>query len=312
MKRNLNRLYHYNSLLRVMNSHPEVFCGRSALLEAKAELERRTGRLSEIISELSSPLCLVYSRKKVVERELNEAMIRMTNLGCLDAHLHNDATMYAVMKTYRSQVRKVACRTLYYNAMHTARLLRGTSTATVGKDFLTVTLPAFTIQVAEFGRVLEEEAAALQRRKVLRSEMAALVASTNKFLHEQFDTMAHVMIHKHPDYYSEWVVLRGDGSRKRRKTNPAKSETDTGCASVISMAKRALAEKSEAFNTVKSATEFVADLPAYKQSYDQPVFIPDELKKMLPVFMEKAVEERRFVPAAGLRLINPGMNPFTP
>jgi hypothetical protein len=305
-------LYHYNSLLRVMDSLPEVFSGRSALLEAKAELERRTGRLSEIISELSSPLCLVYNPKKVVEHELNEAMIKMTNLGCLDSHLRNDATMYAAMKTYRSQVRKVACITLYYNAMHTAKLLQSVSTSVTDKNFHSVILPAFSIQVAEFGRVLEEEADALQRRKVLRKEMAVLIATTNKFLHEQFDNLAFVMAKKHPEYYREWVVLRGDGSRKRRKVSRAKDETAISNASAISLTKRASAKQVQKPISVETAAEYVIDQPANKQPCELPAFIPDELRKLLPDFIEKAVEEKRFVPAAGFRLINPEMIPFTP
>jgi len=235
----------------------------------------------------------------------------MTNLGCLDAHLRSDATMLAVMKAYRSQLRKVSCCTLYYNARHTARMLRGVSTSVTDKNFHSVALPAFSIQVAELGRVLEEEAAALQRRKVLRSEMAALIATTNKFLHEQFDTLAFVMAVKHPEYYREWVVLRGDGSRKRRKTTRAKEENASGSNPAIIQTKRAPAGKAQEFKTVETATEVVTDQPDNKQSCDQPVFIPDELRKMLPDFIEKAVEERRFVPVARLRLIDPGMIPFT-
>jgi len=310
MKRNLNRLYHYNSLLRVMDSHPEVFSGRLALAEAKADLERRTARLSEIISELCSPVSLVYCRKKVAEHELNEMMLKMTSLGCLDAHLRNDAATYAVMKTYRSQVRKVSCSTLYYNAMHTARLLQGVTTGITEKDFHTVVLPAFSLQAAEFGRALEMEADALLRRKVLRKEMAVLIASTNRFLHEQFDSLAFVMMHKHPEYYSDWVVLRGDGSRKKRKGTHTKNETASGCASAISHTNRASARPMQEPVTVKTTAEIGTDQPANTQPYDQPVFIPDELRKSLPDYIEKVVEERRCIPAAGQRLIKPGNVPF--
>lgn len=303
MKRNLNRLYHYNSLLRVMDSHPEVFEGRSGLLESKAELEKRTGRLSEIISELSSPLCLVYSRKKVAECELNEAMIKMTNLGCLDAHLRNDASMLAVMKTYRSQLRKVSCSTLYYNARHTARMLRGVSTSVTDKNFHSVALPAFSIQVAEFGRVLEEEAAALQKRKVLRSEMAALIATTNKFLHEQFDTLAFVIAGKHSEYYREWVVLRGDGSRKRRKTTRAKDEKLKVAAPaprriLSAVVDPVLQSKSCHEESVSCIQEVVGQLPPARV-----VTIPATLRKMLPALLEQAVCERPALPAEGFRLI---------
>ncbi len=304
MKRNLNRLYHYNSLLRVMDSHPEVFSGRLALAEAKADLEKRTAHLSEIISELCSPLSLVYCRKKIAEHELNAMMLKMTSLGCLDAHLRNDAATYAAMKTYRSQVRKVSCSMLYYNAMHTARLLQGVTTGVTEKDFHTLALPAFSLQVAEFGRALEVEADALLRRKVLRKEMAVLIASTNRFLHEQFDSLAFVMIHKHPEYYREWVVLRGDGSRKRRKGTHAKNKNASDGASEISNSNKAPDRPMQEPVTVETAAENDTDQPANTQPYNQPAFIPDELRKSLPDFIERAVEERRFVPAAGLRLIS--------
>ena len=302
MKRNLNRLYQYNSLLRVMDSHPEVFSGRLALAEAKADLERRTARLSEIISELCSPVSLVYCRKKVAEHELNEMMLKMTSLGCLDAHLRNDAVTYAAMKTYRSQVRKVSCSTLYYNAMHTARLLQGVTTGVTEKDFHTVALPAFSLQTAEFGRVLEAEADALLRRKVLRKEMAVLIASTNRFLHEQFDCLAFVMMHKHPEYYSEWVALRGDGSRKRRKAPRAKDETLKAAAAapghIMSAAKEPVLQSKPCDVQTGSGVQATAR----QQPPAVTVTIPAALRKMLPAFVEQSVHEQPALPADGFRL----------
>jgi len=287
-----------------MENHPEIFTGKAALLSMKADFDRLVKRLSEIVAELSIPLFNIYKPKQFAEHELNAAMLRMTSLGQLDAHYRKDAVMLATMKSYKSQLRKVACSTLYYNAMQTATLLQGVSTSVTEKDFLTVELPAFRKQVTDFGDNLEKEAAQLQRRKLLRSELAALTASTNQLLREQFDTLAFIMKLKHPDYYREWVILRGDGSRKRRKTSYAKDETVSGITSAISHTNRASDRQMQEPVTVETATEVVTDQPADKQLCDQPVFIPEELRKSLPDFIERAVEERRFVPAAGLRLIS--------
>lgn len=305
MKRTLKRLEHYTSLRHVMENHPGIFTGRAALLSMKADFDRRVKRLSEIVAELSIPLFNIYKPKQFAEHELNAAMLRMTSLGQLDAHYRKDAVMLATMKSYKSQLRKVACSTLYYNAMQTATLLHGVSAFVTEKDFLTVELPAFRKQVTDFGDNLEKEAAQLQRRKLLRSELAALTASTNQLLREQFDTLAFIMKLKHPDYYREWVILRGDGSRQRRKSTYVKNEKASMSDSAISLTKRKSAEQSLKPIPFETAPETITNLPANHQSCDRPAYIPSELRKSLPEFIEKAINERPFVIMAGLRLIKP-------
>jgi hypothetical protein len=297
MKRTLKRLEHYTSLRHVMENHPEVFEGKSALLEAKAEFEQRLNRLSEIVAELSVLLFTIYNPKKVAERELNEAMLRMTSLGCLEAHIRKDTVMLAAMKSYKSQVRKVACSTLYYNALQTVKLLESVSSSIAGKDFHSLVLPAFSRQVKEFGRELEKEAAQLQRRKLLRNELAALIASTNLLLHEQFDNLAFIMKLKYPVYYLDWTVLRGDGSRKRRK----KVYNIVSDGSIEqSTTVKAVALVSEM--TAKSETIGISENSEVQTSDDLqpsgiPVYIPDLLRLTLQEFMDDPVTDQSSVSA---------------
>ena len=97
-----------------------------------------------------------------------------------------------------------------------------------GPDFHNRQLPEFRRQAEAFGTKLTALADQLRRRKTLKQELAALIASTNLFLRDVMDNAVNFVQDLYPDFYREYHLIRRPHERKRRrnkKTQPAAQET---------------------------------------------------------------------------------------
>jgi hypothetical protein len=187
MKRILAKQTHYKSLINILRRHPEFAEGKAQLQRMVAELESREKRMSEILSDICRPVSIFYAEKCQAEKEMNESMLRFTNLGKMAAYNKQDETLHSVMKTYLEQLYKVSAYRLYLNALNVAELLQTLDTNLGGPEFHSRQLPEFRRQAEEFGTKLTALADQLHRRKALKKELAELIASTNLFLRDVMD-----------------------------------------------------------------------------------------------------------------------------
>ena len=228
MKRILAKQTHYKSLINTLRRHPEFAEDKAQLPRMVAELETRENRMSEILSDICRPVAIFYAEKRQAENEMNKSMFRFTNLGRMAAYNKQDETMYALMKTYQEQLHKVSAYSLYLNALHVAELLQTIDTNLAGPDFHTRQLPEFRRQAEAFCTKLTALADQLRRRKALKQELAALIASTNLFLRDVMDNAVNFVQDLYPDFYREYHLIRQPHERKRRrnkKTQPVTQET---------------------------------------------------------------------------------------
>jgi len=224
MKRILAKQIHYKSLINTLRRHPEFAEGKAQLQRMVAELETRENRMSEVLSDISRPVAIFYAEKRQAENEMNESMFRFTNLGRMAAYNKQDETMYALMKTYQEQLHKVSAYSLYLNALHVAELLQTIDTNLAGPDFHNRQLPEFRRQAEAFGTKLTALADQLRRRKTLKQELAALIASTNLFLRDVMDNAVNFVQDLYPAFYREYHLIRQPHERKRRRNKKAKPE----------------------------------------------------------------------------------------
>lgn len=224
MKRILAKQIHYKSLINILRRHPEFAEGKVQLQRMVAELESREKRMSEILSDICRPVSVFYAVKRQAEKEMNESMLRFTNLGRMAAYNKQDETMYSVMKTYLEQLYKVSAYRLYLNAIHVAEVLQTLDTNLGGPDFHSMQLPAFRTQAEDFGAKLTALAEQLLRRKALRKELAELIASTNLFLRDEMDNAVNFQQDSYPDFYREYHLIRQPHERKRRRSRKVQPE----------------------------------------------------------------------------------------
>jgi hypothetical protein len=224
MKRILAKHKHYKSLLDTFHNHPEFAEGKPIIEQYIDELVSNERRISEILSDIIRPVSFFYSVKRNAEKKLNADMLVYTSLGCMVASRNNNNTLYHIMSTYRMQLHKVSAYRLYLNAMHVAEMLQQVETSVAGPDFHTKKLPAFHKQAEEFGRKLDELKDQLLHRKVLRKELAVLIASTNILLHDVLDTAARGLQDTYPDFYREYMIVRHPKPRKRRTAKKSTTE----------------------------------------------------------------------------------------
>ncbi len=224
MKRIIAKQNYYKALNHIMAQHPEVFNGREMIEATRQEFERRIGRVSEIVSELTRPVAFVYSGKRIAEQKMNGIMDRITSLGSLEANLSDDAAMEQFMTGCRAQIGKVSARRMYFNALNVAEELGKIEHSCMGKKLHETILPGFIRDVEEFGAALDRQAEQLNHRKMIRRELAELLASANLFIKWQLDGIALYFSDDYPDFYSEWISVRGDGSRKKRRKKAAGEE----------------------------------------------------------------------------------------
>jgi len=218
MKRIITKQNHYKSLLNTINRHPEFAEGKSQLQGMIVELEARERRISGIISDIFRPVSFFYAVKQQAELELNQEMLRFTSMGELVAVHKKDDTMHYIMKKYQSQLYKVSAYKLYCNAISVADILEKVETNHTGTDFTSRQLPEFRKQAEAFGVKLTTLADQLLHRKVLKKELAALIASTNLLLREQLDHAVNFFHDTYPDLYREYMLIRKPHNRKRRTT----------------------------------------------------------------------------------------------
>lgn len=219
MKRILAKQTHYKSLLAVVNKHAMVFEGKSGLMKIRTDFEYRVTRISEIIRDINRPVSIFYRVKKIAEARMNESMVKMISMGILSAAIENNEVKMKTMRDFKSQLKKVSAFRLLLNAKYVAGELKNVQSASAGEDFHTEKLPAFIQQVEDFETVLNNLSDQLLRRKMLRKELARLIADTNVFLRESLDAVVRFNSGGNPDFYRDYMVFR----KEKKRAHYAKS-----------------------------------------------------------------------------------------
>lgn len=227
MKRIIAKHIQYNSVLHVLSKHQEATASIAALKQYAGTLNTRIGRMSQILSEISVPVSLLYSCKQNAGNNMITAIKKYASLGLLIASAKNDEVMMVHVKICLSQLRKVSSYRMMQNAFQLVKILEAHQSELAGYGISINHLNEFKVLAQEFGKEMETLSNKLLRRKSLRSELAALIAGTNEMLHFNMDAMVAILRNKYPAFYREYMLIRKPYPRKKRTVKKKATASET-------------------------------------------------------------------------------------
>lgn len=210
MKKSILRLNRYKALYLVLEQYSVAF--ENEALASVELLSTLNSRLSDLVSNLTRPVGLVYQNRKNSRGQFNDALKRAIKIAMAVSRKTENAALRDAATNYQNAMARSSDHRRYEMAQHLSELLTPHSllvgTLSNQPDFL----QQLSTAVQEFSQTLTGTGLSLNERKSAKSEMNALLAECNRLLAQELDGLVEIRRESHPELYNLYTTLR----RKRK------------------------------------------------------------------------------------------------
>ncbi len=223
MKNEMNRSEKIIAIKRVLETYPTAFEGKAEALAAKDSFVAIANELMQKINQLVKPARAGYIMRIVNRRAYNQLLSRLVNISLLMAHRMDDAVMISTLKGFGTNFEKssisyclaVGSYVLELFDMHEESLLQ-LGAAADDRANLQVSIDALT-------QANSEASAAAEARRLLNSEIVALIKQCNALMRNELDRFVRYNASSYPSLAQSYLRIRRV-KRKRGINLPTTSD----------------------------------------------------------------------------------------